>query len=116
MRDFVGVRPFPILFNLPTVKRDALIFDRIAIRGCGLTEATDLLAELGSVGELQWLLEQGIVFEPEKADRDLWNQIMSRVKNDPVMEQIRQFRSSKVEASDIYKEKLKEKLKESLSQ
>jgi len=55
MRETVGLRTIaPIIFP-ELLKRDALLFKRIGVLGC--QEAAD--------AELQWLIEQGIVFDPQ---------------------------------------------------
>ena len=65
MREFIGVKSFPSIFKLPTLKRDAMIFNRIAIPGIGGLMRT--FSEMGAKDfyELEWLLERNILFEPQ---------------------------------------------------
>jgi hypothetical protein len=72
MREFVGVDSFYIIASKPSpIKREALIFNRIAIPYLGtikrITEHSNLnRVEIDVImNELEWLLESGIIFEPK---------------------------------------------------
>jgi hypothetical protein len=64
MREFVAVTSPVLLQNAGTLKQQALMFDRIAIPTLSeiLKALTAEWQELRS--ELEWLIESGIVFEP----------------------------------------------------
>ena len=57
MGDFVGVRALSSLFDSPSLKRDAVIFKRIAIPQL----------ESYQDAELDWLRESDVVFDPHEA-------------------------------------------------
>src|SRR5215218_1241277 len=74
MREFVGVKSMlQIIFsyglNQGTLKRESLIFNRIAV-----PTYSDALSNLESeyaqryLSELDWLFEKGVAFEPEPFD------------------------------------------------
>jgi hypothetical protein len=94
VREYVAVRSFPVLFNSALLKRDALTFNRIAIPGVEALSASDLLTALKRNNELEWLLEQRIVFEPDNSDRELWKNILSEEAGDPFRQRIREFREA----------------------
>jgi hypothetical protein len=55
----------PLLLHPHLIKRDALMFDRIGVVGC--SEISDVMPDIHKENfpEFSWLIEQGILFEPE---------------------------------------------------
>lgn len=99
MPNLVGVISFTHLFNPQSIKRQALIFDQLAIPGCHVLEKAELLREMAR--DYEWLLDQGIIVDPGKPDRDLWWTVLSRYANDPVMRQLVQLEHGVKDTSEM---------------
>lgn len=71
MKEFVAVNDAFILMDMALLKREALMFSRIAITHLHaiLSAAGNSVDFQGMVAELDWLHEQQIVFEPELATK-----------------------------------------------
>lgn len=88
MKEFVSVRPAQVLFSSGYLKRDALVFSRIAIPTCAASAADPLLTRLGLLEERDYLLEHNLIFDPERSHSDIFRGISSEVKTDPVSQKI----------------------------
>jgi hypothetical protein len=71
MREFVAVRSVVSLRANPSLKREALIFHRIAIPLIEHVLLTTPTAIAEAANETEWLLNTGIVFQPEWPLNDL---------------------------------------------
>ena len=67
MSEFVAVHDFFMITQFPNFKREALMFDQIALPNAiaALDRLVDMYPQAAEIfSELEWLLEQGIVIDP----------------------------------------------------
>ena len=67
MLEFIAVNDSLALFNIASLKREALMFDRIALPlfKSIAEEVADNSPTQRTIAEVEWLMDRGIVFEPE---------------------------------------------------
>lgn len=102
MAELIGVKSPVGLYYSGSLKREALLFDMIAV-----PQATTFVADnrdkesiRDEVRELEWLLEQGVVFEPEPLHDN------SLLANKQFRECVRSYSSTFAEAYELFKEHL----------
>ncbi len=87
MSDLIGVLSPARAFDSSFLKRQALIFRRLAIPGVAALRDADIATDL--IDAYDWLLTRDIVFEPEKPLPIQWREIMSRFSDHQVMKAIK---------------------------
>jgi len=68
MRETIGFRSFVPIFVPKLLKRDALMFRKIGVLGCEAAINGNIQLPAEIVAELQWLIEQGVVFDLRISD------------------------------------------------
>jgi hypothetical protein len=81
MREFVGVKPWlHTVRSLPSLKREALMFNRLAIPDFSTWLRHFKVLSIEQRSELEWLYDNNIIFEPERIQSDQYLSFKRRLR------------------------------------